>query len=119
MRFFRERSISWSLSLLVVLSILPAFAILFYTDFENRQRTVESARQEVALTVRGMAEKQKEITRSKQQLLTTLARLPEIRALNIEESTRILADIIALNPNYNNLALVALDGSVITSGTGR
>ncbi|NNJ90508.1 MAG: diguanylate cyclase, partial [Gammaproteobacteria bacterium] len=119
MHFFRKGSIRKNLTFLVFLSILPAFAILFYTGFEHRQQIIESTQQDVALIVRGMAEQQREITRSSQQMLTMLSRLPEIRQLNIGETTRILSDLIALNPQYSNMALVDLDGNVLTSGKGR
>ena len=110
MHFFKYGSIRKNLTFLVFLSILPAFAILFYTGFEHRQHIIESTKQDVALIVRGMAEKQKEITRSTKLILTTLSNLPAIRQLNIEESTRILSEVAAQNPLYNNLALVDLGG---------
>ncbi len=118
MLFSRIGSIRKSLTLLVFLSILPAFAILFYSGFEHRQEQLASAKQKVALTVRGMAEQQKAITRSTRQILTLLSGLPEIRQLNISKSNRILKDYVEQNPFYKNLALVDLDGNVITSGTG-
>ena len=119
MHFFRYGSIRKNLTFLVFLSILPTFAILFYTGFEHRQQIIKSTKQDVALIVRGMAEQHKETTRSTQQVLTTLSRLPEIRQLNISETTRILSDLVAQNPLYSNLALVDLDGNVLTSGKGR
>jgi len=79
---------------------------------------VESAKQDVALIVSSMAEQHKVITRSTQQILSTLSRLPEIRELNISETNRILSDLISRNPQYFNLALVDLDGNVLTSGMG-
>ncbi len=118
MTFFQNGSIRRNLTLLVFISILPAFAILFYTGFEHRQYTIEGAKQEIALIVRGMAEQQREVARSSQQILTTLSRLPEIRNLNIEATEKILADQIAQNPLYSNLALVDLNGDVLTSGKG-
>jgi len=118
MHFFRYGSIKKNLTLLVLLSILPAFAIIFYTGFEHRQQMVESAKQDVALIVSSMAEQHKEIIRSTQQILTTLSWLPEIRQLNINETQRILSDLISHSPQYSNLALVDLDGNVLTSGMG-
>lgn len=119
MHLFRNGSISKNLTFLVFLAILPAFAILFYTGFEHRQQTIESAKQGVAQIVHGMAEQQKEVTRSTQQILTTLSRLPEISQLKISETTQILSDLVAQNSRYSNMALVDLDGNVLTSGKGR
>ncbi len=119
MRLFRNGSISKNLIFLVFISILPAFAILFYTGFEHRQHTIENTKQDVALIVKGMAEQHREVTRSTHQILTTLARLPEIRQMDIDATTDILTDLVAQNPQYNNMALVDLDGNVLTSGTGR
>ncbi len=118
MLFFRNVSIRKSLTSLVILSLLPAFAILFYTGLERRQQSIEAAIQQVTLTVRGMAEQQREITRSTQRVLSTLSRLPAIKQLSIDESASILSDLVEQNTNYKNLALVALDGSLITSASG-
>lgn len=118
MLFFRNGSISKILTTLVVLSILPASFVLLYSGYKQRQDHIVNATQKVALTVRGMAEQQKAITRSTQQLLTLLSRLPEIRQLNISESSRIFKELIEQNPFYKNVALVAINGDVIASGTG-
>ena len=118
MRFFRYGSIRKKLIFLVIISLLPAFVILFYTGFEHRQQMVDNAKQDVALIVHGMAEQQKEITRSTRQIMITLSRLPEINQLNISGTNKILSDLIAQNPQYSNLALVDLDGNVLTSGKG-
>ena len=118
MLFFRKGSIKKSLTTLVILSLLPAFAILFYNGLEGRQQTIKTATQQVSLTVRSMAEQQKEITRSTKSLLTTISMLPAIKQLNIDESTKIFSDLVKQNPDYKNLALVALNGNVITSSTG-
>lgn len=118
MHFFRYGSIRKNLTLLVFLSILPAFAILFYTGYGHRQQMVDSAKQDVALIVSSMAEQHQVVTRSTKQLLTVLSRLPEIRQLNVDETNQILTDLVAKNPQYSNLALVDLDGNVLTSGMG-
>ena len=111
-------SVRKSLAILVVLSLLPAFAILFYSGLKTRQQTIESATQKVGLIVKGMAAQQREVVRSTRHLLTTLATLPDVRQLKIDEIARILGGVVAQNPNYKNLALVALDGTVLASGTG-
>ncbi len=118
MSFFRSGSIRKNLTLLVFLATLPAFAILFYTSFEHRQQTIENTKEGVAQIVHGMAEHQKEVTRSTQQILTTLSGLPEIRQLNINETADILGDLVAQNPQYSNLALVDLNGNILASGKG-
>lgn len=118
MLLFKNGSIRKSLTILVILSLLPAFAILFYAGLERRQQNIETATQQVTMTVRGMAEQQKEITLSTQQILTVLSKLPDIKQLNIDESASIFSDLVKQNPNYKNLTLVALDGNVIASATG-
>ena len=118
MLFLRNGSIRKSLTTLVIFALLPAFAILLYTGLEHRQQTIKTATQQVTLIARSMAEQLKEITRSTQRTPATLSLPPDIKQLNIAETSRILSDVVKQNPDYKNLALVALDGNVITSGTG-
>lgn len=118
MRLFRSGSINRSLFILVLLSLLPAFTILLFTGLESRNQTIESATQHLVLSVRGMAEQQREITRSTKRILTALSLLPEIKQLQQDEVARILSKLVEENPEYKNITLVALDGDVIASGVG-
>ncbi len=63
-----------------------------------------------------MAEKQKVITSSTRQILSTLALLPAIQDMNIKASSEILSTVLQRNPSYHNIALVDLNGDVMAAG---
>ena len=72
MKFLTLGSISKNLTLLIILAVFPALAILFYSGLEERQQSIEKAKQDVLLLTHSMAETQKEITRSTRQTLSIL-----------------------------------------------
>ncbi len=118
MEFIAFRSIRKRLVLLVILSILPAFAILLYSGLEQRQNSIANARQDILILTHSMAEKQKEITHFTKQLLTTLSQLSVIQQLDTLESSEILRNVLKQNPQYYNLTLIDLKGNVLASGKG-
>lgn len=116
MTLFYLDSISKKLVLLILLAILPALGIVLYSGLEQRRNSIERAKHDVLMLTHNMAEAQKEITRSTRQLLSTLALLPAIQAMELQESTKILGAVLAQNHNYHNLLLLDLNGTVVASG---
>lgn len=116
MEFISFRSISRRLTLLIILAVFPSLAILFYSGIEQRRQSIEKAKRDVLLMTQSMAESQKEITRSTRQILSTLSLLPVIRNMDIRATNKILEAVLKQNPNYNNIALVDLDGNVLAAG---
>lgn len=116
MEFISFRSISKRLTLLIILAVFPSLAILFYSGIEQRRQSIEKAKRDVLLMTQSMAESQKEITRSTRQILSTLSLLPGIRNMDIRATNKILEAVLKQNPNYNNIALVDLNGNVLAAG---
>lgn len=104
-----------NLALLVVVSILPALVILLYSGLEQRRTLVENAEKDVLLRAHSLAEVQRDVTRATQQMLSTLALLPEIQTLDIEASSQILRAFIEKNPDYRNVTLTDPEGNVLAS----
>jgi PAS domain S-box-containing protein len=116
MRSFNELSIRKSLTLLVIISILPALTILLYTGLEQRQSLIADVEKEVQARVHTMAEVQGEMTRDAQRMLSILAALPEVKQLDTQASNRVFDSFITNNTAFTNVALVDLNGDVIASG---
>lgn len=74
-------SIRKNLALRVMLAVLPALVILFYTGVEQRRQSIENARRDLLLLTHAMAEVQQDNTRSTRQTHSTLSLLPEIQGL--------------------------------------
>ena len=102
--------------MLVILAIMPALAIILYSGLEQRQHSIEDAQQDVLFLTHTMAEDQQEITRSINQMLSTLSLLPEIQRLDRQACREIFGSVLEQNPNYLNIALTDLNGEVLASG---
>lgn len=109
-------SIGKNLSLLVLIAVLPALAILLYTGMEQRLRAIRDAREQVLLVTHTMADIQIDIARSAQQILSTLAMLPDITNLDINSCNTIFKAVLGQNPNFQNITLTDLQGEVRASG---
>jgi len=116
MNFLNLESISSKLALLIILVVLPGLVILLYTGLEQRQQSIEDAKQDVLLLTHAMAEEQEDITTTARQTLSTLALLPAIQHLDLQASTEIFEATLAQNPNYNNITLLDLKGEVLATG---
>ena len=116
MKFLRLDSISRKLALLVMLAVLPALLILLYSGIEQRQKSIEYAKNNVFQLTHTMAKAQQEITHSTKLILSTLSILPAIQTMDTKASTEIFKSVLEQNPNYSNVALVDLNGDVLASG---
>jgi len=63
-----------------------------------------------------MAQAQKDIARSAREILSTLAIMDEIQALDIQKSKTIFKTLLKKNHYYSNITLVGLNGNVLASG---
>lgn len=116
MKFFNLVSLSNKLVVLVIAAILPGLAILFYSGLEQQKQAIENATQGVLLLTQAMADVQKDITKTTQQILSTLSLLPEIQDLELEKSREIFKAVLEQNPDYNNIVLLDSSGNVLTAG---
>lgn len=116
MKLLRLDSISKKLTLLVMLSVLPAMIIIIYSGIEQRRQSIQRAKQDLLLLTSTMAQAQDDISLSVKQVLTTLSLLPEIQSLDIQACGKIIKDILRQNPDYLNIALSDLKGDVLISG---
>ncbi|MBU1565729.1 MAG: response regulator [Proteobacteria bacterium] len=109
-------SIRNKLALLILLTVAPCLAILVYTGIEQRRHLIGMARSDVLLLTRSIAEAQKAITRSTQQILSTLSQTPTMQVMEPNACSAVLGEVLEKNPDYSNLVLVDLKGDVIASG---
>ncbi|MFC1523668.1 PAS domain S-box protein [Thermodesulfobacteriota bacterium] len=116
MNVFNLGSIRRKLALLILIAVLPALGILVYSGLEQRSYSIENAKRDALLLTHTMGDTQEEIARSTSQVLATLSLLPEIQALDIQASNTIFQAVLKQNPNYNNIALVDLNGDILASG---
>ena len=113
---FRLHSIRSNLVVIVVLAVMPALAIILYSGLEERQRSIEEARQDILLLTHAMVESQQDFTRSVRQVLSTLSFLPQVQRLNPEQCGEIFRTLLEQHPGYLNIALTNPAGQVLASG---
>jgi predicted ester cyclase len=101
--------------LLVLVAVLPALGLLFFTASEQRDAAVKDAKtaaQGYANLAAADHARQIEGTR---QLLIVLARLPEVRG-DAATCGTFLAGLLPQFPLYANLGVIAPDGQLVCSG---
>ena len=103
------------LLLLVLLAGLPSLGLILYTGLEQR-RLAATQVQDNALRVARMASAEQErFIEGAHQLLTALARLPEVRAGQPGPCNALLADMLKQYPLYVNFGVTTADGLIICS----
>jgi len=109
-------SIRRRLLFLLMLAVLPALAVILYGGMEQRRASIDSAKRDIQLLTRSMAEVQNDITRSTRQTLSTLALLPAVQNHDIEACNSLFKAVLAQNPGYQNITMTDLEGNVLASG---
>jgi PAS domain S-box-containing protein len=115
MTMLRLHSIRGNLWAIVLLAIMPALAIILYSGLEERRRSIQEARQNILLLTHAMAESQQEFSRSVRQTLVTLALLPQVQGMDLEQCRAIFGAMLEQHPNYLNIALTDPHGKVVVA----
>ena len=110
------RSIRVKLVLLVLVSIIPALAVIVYSEQALRGVLVRNAHEKSLMIVLGLASEHERTVESTRRLLSAIAKTPVVRDKNIPLCTVLLHDILEDNPIYANLFLVNTEGMVFASG---
>ena len=100
------------LMLLVLVAVIPAFGMIWYTTIKQRQQAAADAERDTMNLVRLVAEDQSELMDSAEQLLISLSQMIQINQANSAECSRFLGDIQKTYPSYTNLGVASLDGNV-------
>jgi predicted ester cyclase len=98
--------------LLAVIAVLPALGLLFYTVNQQRDSAIKSAQEDTQRVASLAASDQGRQIDSTRQLLTLLARLPEVRGDDVDTCSALLASLLADFPLYANLGTIAPDGTL-------
>jgi len=108
-------SIRSALIVAVLLSMVPALALIIWTGYEHGSHLAANSRLETARQVESFANLQVRITEASRQLLSTIAYLPGVRSGDFKHINGILKAVHAQNPEYLNFTMVDLAGIVVAS----
>jgi len=101
---------------LVLVAVVPAFALLVIAARREQHRIVEGVRAEAYAATRTAALQYRDVVESSRQILVALARMPELRQPDPARCHDVLADLLAHYDTYTNLGIADLAGDVTCSG---
>ncbi len=107
---------------LILVAMLPAFALTLYTGLERRRAAAADAHGEALRIARLAAAEQNDVFQSARQLAFTLAQVPAVKMADTKACSPLLADLLTQSPQYSNIAVAAPTGDVVCSAlslTGR
>jgi hypothetical protein len=104
------RTIRARLLFLVLLSLLPALGIIVYSGLDRLFLEIEGAKSDALRAVKSFSYDHERAVESTHQFLMTLARIPDIKNLNVFESNRLLKELLKQNPSYGTLFVVNAKG---------
>src|SRR6185503_3625015 len=109
-------SIRSRLTVLILLVVLPAFALVTYRGLEARKDAASNAK-EAALRTAGLAAaRHEQLIESAHQLLFSIAQLPTVRRRDIAACNELFAMLTKRYPRYANIGLIGRDGVVLATG---
>jgi signal transduction histidine kinase len=104
------------LLLLVLIAVIPAYGLIFYTAAEQRRQATQEVEAEVVLLARRIAIDQERLINETRQLLLTLSHLSEVQAYDLVACSEFFSRLLTQYPQYANLGVVSTDGRVFCSG---
>ncbi len=109
-------SIRSRLTVLILLVVLPAFALVTYRGLEARRDAATSAREDALRTARSAAAQQEQLMESAHQLLFAIAQLSPVRQRDVAACNDLFATLLKRYPRYANIGLIGADGWGLASG---
>ena len=116
-----RKFLSWPirahLLLLVILLALPSITLILYWGLDARDEAIEDAKGECLKFVNAVAGEQQAVVAGVQQLLATLALLPDVASRNIPVTDAILSDLLKTNPLFSSIGISDTSGLIWASAT--
>jgi signal transduction histidine kinase len=100
---------------LVLLAVLPALGLAFYTAFSQRRAAEREAISSAQRIVRRAAAAQKQHLESSRHLLLTLSQLREVRPERAAEAESLFQSLLQVHPVYANLGAIDAEGYLFAS----
>src|ERR1700758_1728707 len=99
------------LLLLVLLAVIPALVLVFYTNLEERQLRKALVQEDAMRLSRLVSADYERLIEDARQLVVSLARLPAVRDRNSAACNALFADLLAQHSSYINLGVIGADGN--------
>jgi signal transduction histidine kinase/HAMP domain-containing protein len=109
----RFSSLRCRLVLLVLISVVPIFALILFSAARHRELTANQVKNTARGVARAVASEQDRLIENAHQFLITLARLPQVRDIDQSACAKVLSGL--LEPVYLDLAVIDVQGHLICS----
>ena len=100
---------------LVLLAILPLLALTLYAYFDQRAQAIRDVQKDELVAARNMATTLENLFSNTRQLLTALARLPEVQRHDRAACAALLAGVLGQCPYYAVLLVADPQGQLLAS----
>jgi PAS domain S-box-containing protein len=100
---------------LILLAILPLFALTLYSYFDNRNRAIRAVQKDELVAVRNLASIQETLFSNTKQLLMTLVRTPEVRRLDHNACNVLFAELRKQSPYIASIVATNSEGQILAS----
>jgi serine phosphatase RsbU (regulator of sigma subunit) len=100
---------------LVLLVLLPSFALVLYTQSDERRAATANVHRDASRLIRIVTSNQAAQVEATRQLLTALERLPQVRSGDGPACSALLAGLLKAYPLYLNFGVIDRSGKVICS----
>ena len=112
---FTSLSIRTQLLLIVLIVAIPAAVFIIVSGIRDRERSWKDAEQETQKLAAIIAAEQRYRVAAAEQLLRTVAQLPDVRAHRADQVRRLLIELHRLDTHYSNIFVADLSGRVWAS----
>ncbi len=119
MRKLLVGSLRVRLCLLLVIALVPAFAVTLYTGLEQRRQDALKAQERGLEVARIAADNHQAQVEATRQLLVALAQLPEVRQHDGPAATAAFGNVLKQYPRYANIVAADAQGTVFASALPR
>ncbi len=110
---------SWSihkkLMLFLLCAFLPALAMAVLSGLDSRREKIAEAERHAMLLVQSIASHQEQIAIATEQMLRTLAELPQIQKLKARDCNELFASLQKKDPQYATIAMTTADGALFAA----
>ncbi len=115
MKLFFFKSLRFRLLLLVLVAVLPAWAVIAYTASEQRRMAVVEIQRQVLRLAKFSAREEEQVLQGSRQILIALANFVRKTAGNPAECSAFCADLLKQFRRYANIGAVKSNGDVFCS----
>jgi len=109
----RFSSLRSRLVLLVLVAVVPVFALILFSAARHRELTSNQVKNTALGVTRAIASEQDRLLENAHQFLITLARLPQVREIDKTACSKVLSGL--LEPVYLDLAVTDVKGRLLCS----